>query len=106
MMTFRKAGRRDFSEMQYFRIKTNRVSIKKLLIEFKSSIEVGEYMISPRPLPRELQKFYFALACVKPEGKNIGIVQKFKNCSEISRQDYENEKASFKYFWSVEAKNA
>ncbi len=92
--------------MPYFRINTNRASIQKLLVEFKSNIEIGEYLISPRPLPKEFQKFYFALVCVMPEGKNIGIVQKFKNCKEISKQDYENEKASFKYFWSAEAKNA
>jgi hypothetical protein len=106
MMPFRKANRSGFSDMKYFKVKTNRASIKKLLAEFQSSIEIGEYLISPRPLPRELPKFYYALVCVKPEGKNIGIVQKFKNCHEISRQDYENEKSSFKYFWSAEVKSA
>ena len=88
--------------MQHFRIRTNRASIKKLMDEFKANIEIGEHLISPRPLPRELQKFYYALVCVKLNGKNIDIAQRFKNCNEISKQDYENEKASLKYFWSVE----
>ncbi len=92
--------------MKYFRVKTNRASIKKLLSEFQLNIVIGEHLIAPRPLPRELPKFYCALVCVKPDGKNIGIVQKFKDCREITMQDYESEKTSFKYFWSAKAKIA
>jgi len=92
--------------MKYFRVQTNRASIKKLLSEFQLSIESDEYIISPRPLPREVSEFYYALACVKPDGKNIGIVQKFKNCKEITMQDYEREKASIRFFWSAEPKSA
>jgi hypothetical protein len=45
------------------------------------------------------------LACVKQDSKNIGIVQKFKNCQEITMQDYENEKSSITFFWSAKAKS-
>lgn len=91
--------------MKYFKVTTNRDSIKKLIAEFQSSIEIGEYLISPRPVPGKWLKFYYALVCVKPDGKNLGIVQRFKNCRVMTEQEYESEKASIEYFWSAKAKS-
>lgn len=84
--------------MRYFRVQSNRDSIKKLLSTFRTSIETDEHLVSPRPLQGETFTYYFALVCVKPEGQNIVLVKKFKNCKEITLQDYESEKASIKYF--------
>jgi len=103
-MPLMKASLVNSFDMRYFRVQTNRVSIKKLIPAFRSSIESEECLVSPRPLPGEIIRIYYALACVKPEGKNIGIIQKFKNCKEITIQDYESEKALIKYFWLVKAK--
>lgn len=96
----------SFSDMKYFRIQTSRVSIGKLISAFQLNIENDEYLVSPRPLPGITINFYFALACVKPEGININIVKKFKNCKEITIQDYENEKASIKHCWVAKPKTA
>jgi len=92
----------DFSNMKYFRVQTNRVSIKKILLRFQTISEKEEFVIAPRPLPHTILKFYYALLCVKPQGGNIRYIQKFKNCKEISRQEFEREKADIKYFWSSE----
>ena len=87
--------------MRYFRIQTNRNLIKKLLIDFQSNIDGNETLISPRPLQGQSVAFYYAIVCVKPDGKNICIAQKFKNCKEITLQEYESDKASIKHFWST-----
>jgi hypothetical protein len=87
--------------MRYFRIQTNRISIKKLLINFRSNIDANEALISPRPPQGQSTTFYYAIICVNPEGKNIHVVKKFKNCKEMTIQEYESEKASIKHFWSV-----
>lgn len=88
--------------MKYFKITTNRASIKRLLDDFQSCIEKGEHLISPRPLPRELQTSYYALVCVNTNGKNIDLVRRFKNSFELTKQEYESEKASIQYYWSAE----
>lgn len=87
--------------MIFFKIKTNRASIKKLLLEFKSNLEVDEFLISPRPLPGKSSTSYSALVCVKPDGKNFISIKKFKNCQEITMQNYDDEKALITFFWSV-----
>jgi hypothetical protein len=91
--------------MKYFRIQTNRNSIKKLLSTFQSNIEYDEYLISPRPLPKEIFTLYTALVCVSPSGKNVQMIQKFKNHKEITVIDYEREKNLIKFFWSIQKKN-
>ena len=105
-MPLMKVNLASYFDMRYFRVQTNRASIKKLLTSFQSCIEIDEHLVSPRPLPGEVFAFYFALACVKHDGKNIGIVKKFKHCKEITIQDYEDEKASIKFAWSSKAKIA
>jgi hypothetical protein len=92
--------------MKYFKIQTNRVSIKNALHEFQSNIEPGEYFISPRPLPGEIQRIYYALACVKENGKNISLVRKFKNCKELLKKDYDIAKSSLIHYWSAETVDA
>ena len=78
----------------------------KLLSNFRVNIEFGEKLISPRPLQGDLPKYYYALVCVKPDGKNIGIVQKFKNCQELTFEEYETEKSSINHSWSIETKSS
>ncbi len=51
-------------------------------------------------------KFYYALVCVRSEGKNIEAIMKFKNVVEISKQNYEEQKSLIKYSWSVTANDA
>lgn len=92
--------------MKYFKIQTNRASIKSVLSEFQSNIEPDEYFISPRPLPGEIQRIYYGLACVKENGNNINLVRKFKNCKELLKKDYDIEKSSLVHYWSAEALNA
>jgi hypothetical protein len=102
----KKGFKLDCFEMKYFKIQTNRATIIRLHTQFQSFLKSGEQFIAPRPLPRELMKFYYALVCVRSEGKNIEAIMKFKNVVEISKQNYEEQKSLIKYSWSVTANDA
>lgn len=92
--------------MRYFRIQTNRVSIKRLLYQFKNKLNDGEYFVAPRPLPRQVFTYYYALACVRQNSENMDMVRNYKNCVEISKQDFEELNTSLTYKWSVRGKDA
>ena len=87
--------------MQYFKIQTNRASIKNLLTVFESEIQVGEFLISPRPPLSENLRIYFALMCVHTDSPNRVYIEKFKNIKEITKVTFEEEKAKIKFYWSL-----
>lgn len=93
-----------FFNVNFYKIQTNRVTLTKLICEFGANLEANECLISPRPLPRKTMQFYYALVSVRPNGKNINLIKKFKNCKEIGQQAFEAEKESIKFFWIVENK--
>lgn len=87
--------------MKYFRIQTNRATITKFRFSFQAGISLGEQLIAPRPLPRDLPKFYYAIVRVVSDGKNIELVKKYRNIKELTKEEYEAEKQRIEYFWLV-----
>lgn len=87
--------------MNYYRIQTNRAAIKKLLAGFKSGLVPGEYLIAPRPLPRELFKYHVAFCRVSPGGRNEALVSGFSNHQAIDEQEFSSQVSATPHFWKV-----
>jgi hypothetical protein len=88
--------------MVYVRVQTNRMLIKKLIEEFSVEILKGEMLIAPRPLPKRVFKYYYAIARVEAESPNYFLMHRIKNCSILSEAEFEEERNSIQYCWSVE----
>lgn len=88
--------------MVYVKVQTNRMLIKKLIEEFPLAIQEGEMLIAPRPLPKRVFKYYYAIARVDAESPNYFLMQRIKNCSILSEAEFEEERSSIQYCWSVE----
>ena len=88
--------------MIYLKIQTNRMLLKKLLEQFPVALQKGEILIAPRPLPKRVFKYYCAIARVEAEGSNYFMLQKVKNCTLLSEAEFEEERKTIQYCWSVE----
>lgn len=88
--------------MVYVRVQTNRMLIKKLIEEFPAAILKGEMLIAPRPLPKRVFKYYYAIARVEAESPNYFLMHRIKNCSTLTEAEFEEERNSIQYCWSVE----
>lgn len=88
--------------MIYLKIQTNRMLLKKLLEQFPVAIQKGEIPIAPRPLPKTVFKYYYAVAGVEAEGSNYFMLQKVRNCTLLSKAEFEEERKTIKCCWSVE----
>lgn len=80
-------------------IQTNRAKIKDLLSNFSSQSVVGEFMVAPRPLPKENFKFYTAYAAVMCGSKNNKQFEKLKNHRFIEEIEFNKELSNIEYFW-------
>lgn len=85
----------------YARIQTNRATLAKFLKEFEAYLAPGEELSAPRPLPKSFQKFYVAYIQVADHGENHQRAKRFKNYTEISREDYLESIEGINYSWSV-----
>jgi hypothetical protein len=76
--------------------------IKKLIEAFPIAIRNGEMLIAPRPLPKRVFKYYYAIARVEAESPNYFLMQTVKSCSLLSEAEFEEERNSIQYCWYVE----
>ena len=87
--------------MKYYRVQTNRMTLSKIISEFRRNITKGESLVAPRPLPKTIFAFYFALCAVAHGGVNEKLVRRFKNSSELSASEYEEQLSLIEFSWTV-----
>ena len=90
--------------MVYLKIQTNRAKLKEIIGKFPGGACNGEIFIAPRPLPKEIFKFYVGYACVQDRSTNHQLLTKLKNHSLMDRQSYTSVIAGIKYSWCVPKK--
>lgn len=85
--------------MKYFKIQTNRVKLKSIVADFGRARLTDECFFAPRPLPKQMFKFYIAFGCVCRGSKADQIVFSVKNSQEISELDFLSIVSESKYYW-------
>ncbi|MCT7541625.1 hypothetical protein [Aliarcobacter cryaerophilus] len=84
---------------KYFIIKTNRVTLKKSINQFKNNIVEREEVISPRPLPQQNVVSNIIYIKVLENSKNYNKATSFNQCIELSEDEYNNKTKLIEYKW-------
>lgn len=90
--------------MNFYKIRTSRASLRKLIASFKANLGYREFLVAPRPKQGALgSTFYFAYCGVRASGANEATVKRFNNCIAMSREECDNETSQIRHSWTVGA---
>ncbi len=89
----------------FIRIQTNRAKLREVIALFDGYSQASEYLVAPRPLPKERFTFYVAYASVNNESKNNKLLETIKNHKEITELEFNNTVIKIKYSWVAGKKN-
>lgn len=87
--------------MIYIRVQTSRMKLKSIINQFSTQAVADETFIAPRPLPREMFKFYIGFGKVFSDSENYKLLSKMKNHSEISKDEYLDTVNEIEFFWKA-----
>ncbi len=89
----------------FIRIQTNRAKLREVITLFGNHAQPTEYLIAPRPLPKENFKFYVAYASVIEGKSNNKLLESIKNNKAMSKSEFDREVNAIKYSWVAGDKN-
>ena len=87
--------------MNHYRLQTNRASLVKLLSKFRISLSKGDYLVAPRPLPKQAAIHYIAYCRVVPGGINEQVVTGYNKWHEITEETFSDQVEKIAYSWKV-----
>ena len=89
----------------FIRIQTNRAKLREVITLFGNYAQPTEFLIAPRPLPKENFKFYVAYASVINGAKNNKLLESIKNNKSMTKSEFNKEVNAIKYSWVAGEKN-
>ena len=85
----------------FVKIQTNRAKLRQIIDIFGAQVKGNEFLIAPRPLPKQNFKFYIAFAYVLDGSVNDQLLRTIKNHKIISKERFYEETGKIQYSWNV-----